>query len=69
MSNNFTVEVATTHLAWKDFLLRAILILVWTATVFAMGMGWQRSPPCEMKSYRDLVTGHLVTVCVTEKEG
>lgn len=55
--------VVTTHLTWKETLLRIILVLVWTVTVFAIGMGWRRSP-CEMNSYRDLVTGHLVTVCV-----
>ncbi len=60
--------VVTTHLTWKNTLFRLILILVWTVTVFIMGMGWRRSP-CEMKSYRDLITGHLVIVYVIEKEG
>lgn len=57
--------VATTYLTWKNTLFRAILVLVWTVTVFIVGMGWRRSP-CETKFYRDLATGHLVIVCVVE---
>lgn len=49
----------------KYFWLHFTMLVIWTATVFMIGISWQQ-PDCKVRVYRHLENDDMVIVCVIE---